>query len=246
MKPIVSRTMSVIVATSGNGLPRNFWGFLMKFFATAILLAAATGAGAVTVETTDFITTPTAQNGFEGLGATTSFDGTAGYTENGITVTYVGTPGRIWTTSQTAPEGLYSWYPDGGSVGYTRITFGGDVTAVEFRAGSGWFGGTINLAYDILLDGVSLATGIAGSVPNANSGFVFYGFSGATFDEVRLQAAPDLAAFDAGAYEALALDDIQIGDVTAGIPEPATWALMIAGFGLVGAAARRRRTAVTA
>ena len=30
-------------------------------------------------------------------------------------------------------------------------------------------------------------------------------------------------------------------DGTAGIPEPATWAMMIAGFGLVGAAARRRR-----
>ena len=29
------------------------------------------------------------------------------------------------------------------------------------------------------------------------------------------------------------------------IPEPATWAMMIAGFGLVGFAARRRRTVVT-
>lgn len=32
--------------------------------------------------------------------------------------------------------------------------------------------------------------------------------------------------------------------VTAAIPEPASWAMLITGFGLVGAAARRRRTAI--
>jgi hypothetical protein len=32
-----------------------------------------------------------------------------------------------------------------------------------------------------------------------------------------------------------------LGGGVSGVPEPATWALMIAGFGLVGAAARRRR-----
>jgi hypothetical protein len=30
------------------------------------------------------------------------------------------------------------------------------------------------------------------------------------------------------------------------VPEPATWAMLIAGFGLVGSAMRRRRTAVAA
>jgi hypothetical protein len=38
------------------------------------------------------------------------------------------------------------------------------------------------------------------------------------------------------------LDNVTIGAV----PEPASWVMLIAGFGLVGAAARRRRTAVVA
>jgi len=36
-------------------------------------------------------------------------------------------------------------------------------------------------------------------------------------------------------------DDLTFGSLTPGIPEPGTWAMLIAGFGLVGAAARRRR-----
>ncbi len=37
-------------------------------------------------------------------------------------------------------------------------------------------------------------------------------------------------------------DSATQGFVVAGVPEPASWALMIAGFGLVGAASRRRKT----
>jgi hypothetical protein len=32
------------------------------------------------------------------------------------------------------------------------------------------------------------------------------------------------------------------GNAVDGIPEPTSWAMLIAGFGLVGASARRRRT----
>lgn len=43
-----------------------------------------------------------------------------------------------------------------------------------------------------------------------------------------------------------ALDDIAFGTTRPGVPEPASWALMIGGFGLAGAALRRRRVAVAA
>lgn len=43
-----------------------------------------------------------------------------------------------------------------------------------------------------------------------------------------------------------AVDDIQFDTAAAAVPEPATWAMMLAGFGMVGAGLRtRRRTAVT-
>ncbi|KAB7648020.1 PEPxxWA-CTERM sorting domain-containing protein [Polymorphobacter fuscus] len=42
------------------------------------------------------------------------------------------------------------------------------------------------------------------------------------------------------AYDGVIVD----GNPVPGVPEPGTWAMLIAGFGLVGAAARRRRTAI--
>ena len=42
--------------------------------------------------------------------------------------------------------------------------------------------------------------------------------------------------------DALGIDDFTFTPVLAAIPEPATWAMMIAGFGMVGGTMRRRRT----
>ena len=40
------------------------------------------------------------------------------------------------------------------------------------------------------------------------------------------------------------VDDLTLAQATAAVPEPATWAMMIAGFGLVGGTMRRRSTKV--
>jgi len=46
---------------------------------------------------------------------------------------------------------------------------------------------------------------------------------------------------DRGWVENVAIDNIGLG-ILAGVPEPESWALLVAGFGLLGAAMRRRRT----
>ncbi len=40
------------------------------------------------------------------------------------------------------------------------------------------------------------------------------------------------------------IDNINVTAVRGAVPEPATWAMMIAGFGAVGVAMRRRQRAV--
>ena len=80
-----------------------------------------------------------------------------------------------------------------------------------------------------LLDG-SLATF---NVPlNTAGGVTYFGLTDTTgFTEVRLQQANK-----PGFADAYGIDNISFGVV----PEPATWALLIAGFGMVGVARRRR------
>jgi hypothetical protein len=46
---------------------------------------------------------------------------------------------------------------------------------------------------------------------------------------------------DAQLYHFVGLPDATIGDPTAAVPEPATWAMMVGGFGLIGSAMRRRQ-----
>jgi hypothetical protein len=69
---------------------------------------------------------------------------------------------------------------------------------------------------------------------NTSGGAQFFGVvSSLAFSKVLA-----LQTNNPGVADAFGIDDISYNGV---IPEPATWAMLIAGFGLVGAAARRRR-----
>lgn len=54
--------------------------------------------------------------------------------------------------------------------------------------------------------------------------------------------------FNSGSADGIGplLDNVSVDVTGGGVPEPASWALMITGFGLAGAALRRHRTAVAA
>lgn len=71
--------------------------------------------------------------------------------------------------------------------------------------------------------------------PSLNAGIFYY------FDAVAFSAP--------GTYQTVLFGTAQAGQLVVtdlAVPEPASWALMIAGFGLVGGALRQRRVAVAA
>ena len=213
----------------------------MKIWMLAGVLATAVPASALTVQTSQFIFGGgTNYNGFEGLGSGVV---PASYSEDGIDVTYVGDNNGIWTDSQPAAEGNYSWYPNGGGLGYTRFAFD-DASGFQLLVASGWFGPDYTtLSWQVLLDGALVGTGsLDGFVAHYGGGWVYFGFSDDLFDEVRLQVRIQPGPFTTGVLEAGTYDAVTLTRaVPGGVPEPASWAMLIAGFGLVGGVARRRR-----
>ena len=65
-------------------------------------------------------------------------------------------------------------------------------------------------------------------LPNTNGLFIVAGSAGEIFDSINLTSRSN-------SFE---IDNLAV--VQSGVPEPSVWALMIAGFGLVGAAMRRK------
>lgn len=224
----------------------------MNFKAIVLALAAglsiSTAANAgVTVHKGDFLGATANTNGFEGIGST-FYNGAAGYAEGGVKVKYVGKD--LTTLTTLNPVGKHSWTPLGAGKGYTKISLvdGSDFSAIEFLAGSSAWLGDARLQYQLFQDGALVSSGFMEGLGNIGSSLKTFGFSGTDgqlFDELRVQSVFG-KNFDKHGYDQLILDNITIaGPIGSAVPEPATWAMMIIGFGAVGSMVRtsRRRQA---
>jgi hypothetical protein len=94
--------------------------------------------------------------------------------------------------------------------------------------------------FDATLDGVLHSIGGIDLAPGANPGSIF------SFDFTASSASASLVLSQStprGSEASPIVDNITITQAAGGVPEPATWALMLSGFGMAGAALRRRRAA---
>jgi len=80
-------------------------------------------------------------------------------------------------------------------------------------------------------------------LPNMVGGFSYDGQTTHTFQGVQLYSGTEAApTFVAGTYHLTGYTDGVAGTLVISVPEPASWAMMVGGFGMMGGAMRRRRT----
>ncbi len=226
--------------------------------AAALVLALLAGAPATAASIFSFVEAPGMQYGTVNFtyGGVEEFDGVRGY-QSSYATDFYGSDIHATISGFTASAADQF----GGAFGGGGYASAGNPTTVSFTSGpavnylglwaSALDGGNsiafyshgVRLAsFDLVerLAALTDATAYRGN-PNAayrgrNGGeaYAFFNFISDTgFDRV------ELSRNGGGGFE---LDNLTVGFAGAGaVPEPATWATLVLGFGLVGSAARRRR-----
>jgi len=105
------------------------------------------------------------------------------------------------------------------------LLFGGDISAVAFGIATN----PGRAQFEALNDGVVVETFLAGTSYDGSTNS-YFGFTGITFDEVRVTMGGD---------GQMLIDNVQFA--AAAVPEPETYAMMLAGLSLLGFVARRRK-----
>lgn len=185
------------------------------------------------------------------LGFEDDFPATAGlFNLSGISAVGIGSPAEVETLISLAPgtldpdmsNGIAAY--EGSALQQSFIAGAGDTLSFQWQLFSNeGQGGMADYAF-IVIDGqkVDLASAAAASTTSGVFGFAYE--SGiASYSYTFGQGGQHTLAFgvadvnDYNVTTALAIDNVQL----TAVPEPEQYALMLAGLGLIGAAARRRR-----
>ena len=137
--------------------------------------------------------------------------------------------GLFFLTGSETFMNVAAGFDTGFSFNYVSLNQPGSVSVYDGLNGTGNLLATISLSPN------------AGSCPGYSAGFCPFSAAGITF------AGTAKSVSFAGVANQIVFDDVTFGSSTpGGVPEPAAWAMMLAGFGLVGGAMRRReKMAVT-
>lgn len=227
-------------------------------FAYRIAIAAAIAAVAASgVSASSLITTPGAYSGPTlNLSAyqTGNYNFTFGPVNVGPGLTFTANPGGGGNTGQgsVVGQGSYGLAGNGafgGSAVYIGVDSGTGYADIMFASAQTQFYGYWNYAPGVgddatistldaggnVLESFNLVALAPISTPGGFNAFEFRGIDGTDqFHGVRF----------GGNYILLAATPE--GNPVGGVPEPASWAMLIAGFGLTGAAMRRRRSTAVA
>ena len=202
---------------------------------TALLLGVAV-ALAGSAQATTMITSTNGPDAGPFAGQTVLYDFESG-TPAGLTGNFAIVQGSV-SNQYAAPLGDTTHYltvPIDGSIGSATLALASPLTSLSFYWGSIDAYNTVSFAD---ASGASLGSFTGAQVPPApadgsqgnmlNNRRVNFSFDGSSAASVT---------FTSG-NKAFEVDNIA---GTGAVPEPATWAMLIAGMGMVGAAARRRR-----
>jgi hypothetical protein len=207
---------------------------LLALAATAATALAASSANAAVV----YAFIPGAPSPSGGFTVIDTFDNTAGLTGSNFQIKVPPSDGNGAPPANSIPSGTaYLSVLGGGSATYT---FAGDVGAFEFDWGSVDSYNTLTInstgGDPIVVPGLNFSNPANGNQVSAGTNGLFRvsGTAGERFNSVTFSSGQN-------SFE---VDNL----ATAGVPEPASWALMILGFGGAGAALRsqRRRPATAA
>lgn len=164
---------------------------------------------------------------FSGGSTQLTFSGNDGnfvsYSESGVSFG----PGNIssnYADDYNTTGGSYD--NQSGSVSQITFAFASPVSAFAFNWGAADEFWTVEL-----FDGASLLSSYQLTPTESSNNKEYFGFTGAGITSVSLTTAASDYVF---------LDNLTYTSAAGAVPEPATWAMMVLGFGLVGASVRRR------